>query len=75
MESTRLAERELASGRLVMPLTRTSVPIRYVGHNLVFPRYVRQRQALKVFTDWLLAELALKAQSPPGNSADAPRAA
>ena len=30
-------------GRLVMPLHGSAVPIRYVGHNLVFPRHVRQR--------------------------------
>ena len=75
LESTRLAERELASGRLVMPLEQNSVPVRYVGHNLVFPRYVRQRHALKVFTEWLLTELGIEAQSPRGNPADAPRAA
>ncbi|HEY7386753.1 MAG TPA: LysR substrate-binding domain-containing protein [Beijerinckiaceae bacterium] len=75
LESTRLAERELASGRLVMPLQQNSVAVRYVGHNLVFPRYVRQRHALKVFTEWLLTELGLEAQSLLGNPADAPRAA
>jgi DNA-binding transcriptional LysR family regulator len=36
LESTRLAERELASGRLVMPLDRRAVAVRYIGHNLVF---------------------------------------
>jgi DNA-binding transcriptional LysR family regulator len=64
LESTRLAERELASGRLVMPLERTSTPIRYVGHNLVFPRHVRQRQPLRTFAEWLLAELGVEAQVP-----------
>ena len=64
LESTRLAERELASGRLVMPLERTSIPVRYVGHNLVFPRHVRQRQPLRTFAEWLLAELGVEAQVP-----------
>jgi LysR family transcriptional regulator, glycine cleavage system transcriptional activator len=64
LESTRLAERELASGRLVMPLDRTSIPVRYVGHNLVFPRHVRQRQPLRTFAEWLLAELGVEAQVP-----------
>jgi LysR family transcriptional regulator, glycine cleavage system transcriptional activator len=64
LESTRLAERELASGRLVMPLERTSIPVRYVGHNLVFPRHVRQRQPLRTFAEWLLAELGVEAQGP-----------
>jgi LysR family transcriptional regulator, glycine cleavage system transcriptional activator len=69
LESTRLAERELASGRLVMPLEKTVKPIRYVGHNLVFPRYVRHRHPLRVFTDWLLAELGVEAISPTQASA------
>jgi LysR family transcriptional regulator, glycine cleavage system transcriptional activator len=66
LESTRLAERELASGRLVMPLEQKSIPIRYVGHNLVFPRYVRQRHSLRAFAEWLLAELGVKARIPLG---------
>jgi LysR family transcriptional regulator, glycine cleavage system transcriptional activator len=65
LESTRLAERELASGRLVMPLEGTAKAIRYVGHNLVFPRYVRQRHTLKAFSEWLLEELAGEADVGP----------
>jgi DNA-binding transcriptional LysR family regulator len=68
LESTRLAERELASGRLVMPLEQKSIPIRYVGHNLVFPRYVRQRHPLRAFAEWLLAELGVKARLPLGGT-------
>jgi DNA-binding transcriptional LysR family regulator len=64
LESTRLAERELVSGRLVMPLEQTSIPVRYVGHNLVFPRHVRQRHPLRTFAEWLLAELGVEAQVP-----------
>jgi DNA-binding transcriptional LysR family regulator len=59
LESTRLAERELASGRLVVPLDGRSISIRYVGHHLVFPRHVRPRHPLSAFADWLLAELGL----------------
>lgn len=66
LESTRLAERELASGRLVMPLEQKARSIRYVGHNLVFPRYVRQRHPLRAFAEWLLAELGVEAQIPLG---------
>jgi DNA-binding transcriptional LysR family regulator len=62
LESTRLAERELASGRLIMPLDQKSTPVRYVGHNLVFPRYVRRRHSLRVFADWLLAELGAEGE-------------
>lgn len=64
LESTRLAERELASGRLVMPLVKTAVPLRYVGHNLVFPRYVRQRRPLRSFAEWLLTELDVRNPLP-----------
>jgi DNA-binding transcriptional LysR family regulator len=76
LESTRLAERELASGRLVMPLDQKAIPIRYVGHNLVFPRYVQQRHPLRTFADWLFAELGSEAPIPlGGNEADASGAA
>jgi LysR family transcriptional regulator, glycine cleavage system transcriptional activator len=68
LESTRLAERELASGRLVMPLDRISIPVRYVGHNLVFPRYVRQRHPLRAFSEWLLTELGVKVPLPFGGT-------
>jgi LysR family transcriptional regulator, glycine cleavage system transcriptional activator len=64
LESTRLAEGELVSGRLVMPLEQTSVPVRYVGHNLVYPRHVRQRHPLKTFAEWLLIELGVEAPIP-----------
>jgi hypothetical protein len=43
-----------------MPL-KAAKPVRYVGHHLVFPRYVRQRRGLDVFARWLLTELKLKA--------------
>lgn len=59
LESTRLAERELASGRLVRPLAGTAEDIRYVGHHLVHPRAVRQRQVLRLFLRWLATELEL----------------
>jgi LysR family transcriptional regulator, glycine cleavage system transcriptional activator len=76
LESTRLAERELAMGRLVMPLEQVAKPIRYVGHNLVFPRHVRQRDALKIFIAWLLTELGIEAEmTRDGSSAAASRAA
>jgi LysR family transcriptional regulator, glycine cleavage system transcriptional activator len=64
LESTRLAERELDLGRLVMPLNQKAVPIHYVGHNLIFPRYVRQRRPLRAFAQWIMTELGVKAQTP-----------
>jgi LysR family transcriptional regulator, glycine cleavage system transcriptional activator len=45
-----------------MPLDQKSTPVRYVGHNLVFPRYVRRRHSLRVFADWLLAELGAEGE-------------
>lgn len=58
LESTRLAEREIATKRLVAPLTGRSVDIHYVGHHLVFPRASRQRRPIRVFADWITRELA-----------------
>lgn len=57
LESTRLADRELASGRLVQPLLNRSVECRYVGHRLVYP--ATGGRTVAVFRDWLQAELGL----------------
>ena len=62
LESTRLAERDLAAGRLVRPLAGTAEDVRYVGHHLVFPRSARQRHSLRLFTTWLGRELDLKVE-------------
>jgi DNA-binding transcriptional LysR family regulator len=62
LESTRLAEREIASGRLVRPLAGRAEDVRYVGHNLVFPRSARPRHSLRLFTKWLGTELGLKVE-------------
>ncbi|HTW28344.1 MAG TPA: LysR substrate-binding domain-containing protein [Acetobacteraceae bacterium] len=66
LESLRLAERELASGRLVRPLAGRARDVRYVGHWLVFPPTKEDFQALRRFVDWLLAELGI------GNAAPTP---
>ena len=58
LESTRLAERELASGRLVAPLIGSARNIRYVGHHLVFPKAGAKRRIVRIFAEWLSAELA-----------------
>ena len=63
LESTRLAEREITSGRLVRPLAGRAEDIRYVGHQLVFPRSTRQRHSLRLFTKWLGVELGLKVEA------------
>lgn len=57
LESTRLAEREIAVGTLVAPLAGRSTDVRYVGHHLVYPHANRQRRAVRAFADWLSAEL------------------
>jgi DNA-binding transcriptional LysR family regulator len=68
LESTRLAERELANGRLVRPL-RAAEDLTYVGHFLTFPRAERYRLELLVLAGWLAAELGIPLdlpRSPPG---------
>ena len=37
LESKLLAEREIASGKLVCPLVNSTSEIHYIGHYLVFP--------------------------------------
>lgn len=59
LESTRLAEKEIANGSLVPILAGQARDIRYVGHFLVFPRVALRRQPLQLFRDWISAELQL----------------
>jgi LysR family transcriptional regulator, glycine cleavage system transcriptional activator len=59
LESTRLAERELASGQLVAPLAGIARDVRYVGHYLVFPRAAKARRAVRMFANWMARELGL----------------
>lgn len=58
LESTRLAERELRSGRLVRPLAGKEKEIHYNGHFLVYSAAARQRHTIGVFRDWLLSQLS-----------------
>src|SRR4051794_12227726 len=60
LESIRLAERELASGRLVRPLERACKDVVYTGHWLVFPRAKRYSRSLMLFTTWIGNELGLE---------------
>lgn len=60
LESTRLAEREIADGRLVAPLDGVAHDLRYMGHFLVFPAKSKPRKAVRIFADWLARELGLK---------------
>lgn len=59
LESTRLAERELASGRLVQPLAGICEDVVYTGHWLVFPRARRYARSMVLFLSWLTRELGL----------------
>jgi LysR family glycine cleavage system transcriptional activator len=60
LESTLLAERELASGRLVRPLKNMCEDVVYTGHWLVFPRSMRYSQPLVLFVGWLAKELGIE---------------
>lgn len=68
LESTRLAERELASGRLVRPLRDACEDVVYSGHWLVYPRARRSARAIALFADWLAQELGL----PPDPASASP---
>ena len=69
LESTRLAEKEIKTGRIVAPFAGRAKDVEYVGHYLVFPRAGRQRRAVRVFTEWLLRELGL----PPRDAVSSDR--
>lgn len=64
LESTRLAEREIATGRLIAPLKGRSNDIRYIGHFLVFPYAGPRRDAVRKFGNWLLSELGIDSKLP-----------
>jgi DNA-binding transcriptional LysR family regulator len=59
LESTRLAERELAGGRLVRPLPQAR-DIVYAAHWLAFPRAERYRPELLDFLGWIGGELGVE---------------
>ncbi len=57
LESTRLAEREMASGRLVAPLAGRARDVRYAAHTLAYPAASSKGRALGAFAAWLRASL------------------
>ncbi|MBP0465084.1 LysR family transcriptional regulator [Roseomonas sp. PWR1] len=59
LESTLLAERELAEGRLVRPLLGRAEDVTYTGHYLVFPEDRRYARGVRRFAEWLAKELAM----------------
>jgi LysR family glycine cleavage system transcriptional activator len=61
LESTLLAEREIASGRLVRPLEGRCEDVFYTGHWLVFPRNKRYTRSLVMFLTWLMKCLGIEA--------------
>jgi DNA-binding transcriptional LysR family regulator len=64
LESTRLAERELSSGRLVRPLAERCKDVSYTGHWLVFPKAKRYSRSLALFSAWIATELGLDLDTP-----------
>ena len=58
LESTLLAEREMAAGHLVEPFP-AAMPCRYVGHRLVHRAAPPGHGPLAVFKGWLAGELGL----------------
>ena len=71
LESLLLAERELASGRLVRPLEGACEDVSYTGHWLVFPRAKQHFRPLISFRKWIDTELGIPVE-PPGAGARPP---
>ena len=63
LESTLLAERELARGQLVAPLAGRARDVRYVGHYLVFPPQAKPRRAVRMLAAWVTREMGLDSPS------------
>jgi LysR family transcriptional regulator, glycine cleavage system transcriptional activator len=57
LESTRLAHREIKSGRLVAPLSGATQDLHYVGNYLASPKSGSQRRLARRFADWLIEDL------------------
>lgn len=57
LDSTRLAERELKAGRLVLPLAENAAYVSENQHYLVYPKRNENRPILKAFSRWLSEEL------------------
>ncbi|MCZ8258826.1 MAG: LysR substrate-binding domain-containing protein [Beijerinckiaceae bacterium] len=68
LESTLIAEAELASGRLVMPFGARD--IKASGHRLVWRHRAVPPKKIAAFRDWLVAELARGVNPPAGPSGE-----
>ena len=64
LEATRLAERELASGRLVRPLQGVCEDVVYTGHWLVVPRAKQHAPSMVLLLRWLGDELGIDLRFP-----------
>jgi LysR family glycine cleavage system transcriptional activator len=62
LESTLIAERELAEGRLVMPFGARG--LKAGAHRLVWRRRLETPKKIIAFRDWIFAELARELPSP-----------
>ena len=60
LESTRLAEKEIANGLLIPILSGRASDVQYIGHFFVFPRLAIRRQPLQLFRNWITRELQLE---------------
>ncbi len=59
LESMRLAQEDLSSGRLVAPLSQAGGRLYDSGHKLVIPRNRPIRKPVRLFVKWLLESLNL----------------
>lgn len=64
MDSTRLAERELAAGTLVAPFAGISKDLRMSLHSLAVPGNTKNRRAVRKFASWLADELGIEIPPP-----------
>jgi DNA-binding transcriptional LysR family regulator len=58
LEAVKLAERELSSGRLVLPFAGRTVALSEANHFLIYPQRNEARPVVRAFRNWLLAALS-----------------
>lgn len=59
LESTLLAQREMAAGKLVRPLADVERPLHYCGHYLAWSRATRRAHAIGIFCSWIRDQLGI----------------
>lgn len=65
LEAVPLAERELSSGRLVLPFANRAVTLTEANHFLVYPKRNEDRPVVRAFSDWLLTVLPVRPIDAP----------